>query len=95
MRIRLLLSTQASLLGNVTPNMRAISCEYDGDEIAVMIIFDGPASENDQEAMEEIASELWSHFPGCEVRMLSARVDAPACFADVGKKWWVYQRKET
>ncbi|WP_110855674.1 hypothetical protein [Paraburkholderia silvatlantica] len=93
-RIRLLLALQSSLLGYVSANVRAVSCAVAGENITVQVVFDGPIADDDREAMDEVGSELASHFEHELVDMRCIRIDAPKPFRDSSLELRVYQRKE-
>lgn len=54
---------QVALLGNITPNMRAITCGWDDKSIHLRFIFDKPASEDEAELCSEIETEMMASFP--------------------------------
>lgn len=93
-RIRLLLALQSSLLGYVSANIRAVSCGVEGEDITVQVVFDGPIADSDREAMDEVGSELASHFEHGLVDMQCIRIDVPQPFRDSSLELHVYQRKE-
>lgn len=76
-RVQLLLGLQVALLGMVTPNMRNISCEAESGVIRLRTFFDGEVTAEDEERMEEVASELISHFPNADIVSECIRLDAP------------------
>jgi hypothetical protein len=93
-RIRLLLALQTSLLGNVSANMRAVSCDVTGKTITVQVVFDGLISPEDEDEMEEMGSELASHFEQELVNIRCIRIDAPQSLRDGNLAILVYQRRE-
>ncbi|SDB88390.1 hypothetical protein [Paraburkholderia lycopersici] len=93
-RIRLLLALQASLLGYVSANIRAVSCGVAGENITVQVVFDGPIAEEDKAAMEEVGSELASHFARELVEMQCIRTDVPQPLRNSTLELLVYQRRE-
>ena len=76
-RVQLLLGLQVALLGMVTPNMRNISCEAESGVIRLRTFFDGEVTAEDEERMEEVASELISHFPNADIVSECIRLDPP------------------
>ncbi|WP_019447738.1 hypothetical protein [Cupriavidus sp. BIS7] len=94
LRIRLLLAMQAALLGSVSSNIRVISCGFDGDDVRIKVIFDGAIPELDRGIMDEVGTELASHFDGASVEVECARIDAPQDFRDCLLDWCVYLRRE-
>ncbi len=93
-RIRLLLALQASLLGHISANIRAVSCSVAGENITVQVVFDGPIVDQDKSAMDEVGSELASHFEHEMVDMQCIRIDAPQPFRDSPLELRAYQRRE-
>ncbi|WP_261542021.1 hypothetical protein [Burkholderia multivorans] len=93
-RIRLLLAMQSVLLGYVSANIRAVSCAVEGEDITVQVVFDGPIADSDRDAMNEVGSELASHFEHGLVDMQCIRIDVPQPFRDSSLELRVYQRKE-
>lgn len=81
-RVQLLLGLQIALLGMVTPNVRNISCQADNGVIRLRTYFAGEVTADDEERMEEVASELISHFPGADIVSECLRLDPPTVVAD-------------
>jgi hypothetical protein len=94
LRVRLLLAMQASLLGYISANIRAVSCGCSGRDITIKVVFDGAISDADLDAMEEVGSELASHFDYEKVSVQCVRLDAPAPLRDVMQELWAYSRRE-
>jgi hypothetical protein len=90
----LLLALQTSLLGNITANIRAVTCGVEGNDITIHVVFDGSISQDDKDTMEEVGSELASHFEHEIVDVQCIRVDAPNPFQERTLKLWAYKRKE-
>jgi hypothetical protein len=61
--IRLRLAIQQALVGLITPNMRAVTCGFMGQQITVRAIFAQSPSEMEQDLIEEASTEVVSHFP--------------------------------
>jgi hypothetical protein len=93
-RIRLLLALQASLLGYVSANIRSVSCGVTGENILVKVVFDGAITDEDRDAMDEVGSELASHFDQELVDMQCVRTDAPKPLCDSTLELRAYQRRE-
>jgi hypothetical protein len=91
--IALRLSAQRALLGAVTQNLRHVSCDISGGDIAVLFVFDGPISEQDRDAASIACAEIISDFPGT-ISEECVRVDAPAPYRDKALRYWVFQRME-
>ncbi|MET3230547.1 UNVERIFIED_ORG: hypothetical protein ABIC54_002741 [Burkholderia sp. 1263] len=95
LRVRLLLAMQASLIGYVSSNIRGVSCGHSENDITIVVVFDGEISDDDREAMEEVGSEMASHFGHEKVKVQCVRVDAPAPFRNVMLEHWAYGRRES
>ncbi|BCQ28289.1 hypothetical protein NK8_64780 (plasmid) [Caballeronia sp. NK8] len=93
-RVRLLLSLQVALLGNISANMRAVTCRLEGSDIKVRAMFDGAVSEEDSATVDEIGSELASHFDHEMVDVECLRVDAPQPISTSNDELIAYRRKE-
>ena len=93
-RIRLLLALQASLLGYVSANIRSVSCGVAGENILVKVVFDGAITDEDREAMEEMGSELASHFEHGLVDIQCVQTDAPKPLCEGTLELRAYQRRE-
>ncbi|MCA7925299.1 hypothetical protein LGM35_22635 [Burkholderia cenocepacia] len=89
-----MLALQSSLLGYVSANIRAVSCAIEGEDTTVQVVFDGPIADSDREAMDEVGSELASHFEHGLIDMQCIRIDVPQPFRDSSLELHVYQRKE-
>ncbi|MBY3100015.1 hypothetical protein HFN65_33575 [Rhizobium laguerreae] len=94
LRVRVLLAVQQSLLGSVSPNLRAVTCSWSSSDIQVRAIFDLAVSEIDKENMGEVETEIMSHFPDQEVAVNCTRVDAPAIIRADQNEVFVFKRRE-
>ena len=64
LRIRVRLSLQRALLGEVTPNLRAVCVEVSPAEIHVWAYYDGPQSEAEEEDFDgSVLTQLVADFP--------------------------------
>ncbi|MHA6889563.1 hypothetical protein [Ralstonia pseudosolanacearum] len=94
LRVRLLLATQMALLGRIAPNIRSISCGFVDGDIKVKAVFDGAILDPDRDMMDEVGSELASHFEDENVDVECVIIDAPQGFRDDMLEWYVYLRRE-
>ncbi|AJC23273.1 hypothetical protein RO07_11765 [Pandoraea pulmonicola] len=94
LRIRLLLAMQTALLGRIIPNIRAVSCGVVGGDIKIKVIFDGAVSDLGREMIDEVGSEVASHFEDANVDVECVRMDVPQKIRDKALDWYVYLRKE-
>ena len=62
-RYRVLLNTQRSLLGMVTPNMRAITIGYSEKEYTLKVYFEKEPNEREIELLTELTSEIAACMP--------------------------------
>ncbi|BCL88956.1 hypothetical protein ACI2S3_06500 [Ralstonia nicotianae] len=93
-RIRLLLSAQNSLLGNVGRAVRCVCCDICEEGILLKFIFDGEVKDDDADAAEEAGTLMASHFDDADVKVQCVRVDAPSPFSREVAGYVVFQRKE-
>ncbi len=92
---KLRLAAQIALLGMITRNVRAVLCRREDETIRIRCVLDGKIEEVDRERMEDVASEVISHFP--EVNMINTSCEsADASSANpVDEGWlWVFLRAE-
>ncbi|WP_207428798.1 hypothetical protein [Pedobacter sp. SYSU D00535] len=61
--IRLQLSSLRALWGEITPVLRSVSVEVQGNELRWQCIFDEKATEDDFELMKMAAAEVIGDFP--------------------------------
>jgi hypothetical protein len=62
--MRLRLSAQRALLGNIPANLRCVSLEYRGTEIACRFVFHAVPSEEEKELLSGAATEIISDYSG-------------------------------
>ncbi len=92
LRLEVLLSLQTALLGEVPPNLRGVTCDWDTSALVIHCIFDGAILEEDRESMECVATEVMANFPeDYQVLLECIRRDAPQSLQTEGLKAWVYQ----
>lgn len=93
--VQLRVSAQIALLGEVTPNMRCVSCEMTGNKITVKFVFDGEISEADIERAGEIGTEIVAAFSGCVfIEEQVVRLDRPLSLQDTWLRLVAYERFE-
>lgn len=92
-RLDILFSVQRALLGEVRPNLRVVTANYDDSHVVISFYFDGPVSDDDRETASEIETEVIAYFPpAIKIAANCIRVDAPERITDGGL--WIYARKE-
>ncbi len=87
----ILMSLWGVLLGNVTPKMRAVFVR-DGELLELSFIFDGAFTEEEEEKVQCLGSEVSADFFDSEIDVKCVRCDYPAPLEDSGR--CVYKRKE-
>ena len=95
LRMRVLLSIQGSMLGLITPNIRGITCKWNEAQIWLRAIFDGEISDDDEEHMSELLTELVSQLPAHNSDIELVRNDFPEAMGPFFLDEWVYRRYET
>jgi hypothetical protein len=94
-RLRLMLSTQRALLFAVPPSLRAVTCGWQGTEVKLRFIFDGPISEDDQERAQIIGTEVIGDFPPpWTIAEEIERLDHPTDLRAAALPLWVFARSE-
>jgi hypothetical protein len=78
LRAALLLSIQRALLGEVTPNIRAVTCRIDPDRIVLRWIVDGAISNELKGDLGAIGTEVVADFSTHQISEEFVRCDAPA-----------------
>jgi len=94
LRVRLLLSIQRALLGEVTPNIRAVTAAIDDNTITLRWIIDGaiaPGLEND---LSVAGAEVGADFNSHQIAQEFLRCDAPRPMDEFQLEQLAYQRKE-
>ncbi len=93
----ILLSLQFALLGEISPNVRAIFVDWNSSTITLYFIFDGELSEEDKENASCIETEFSCCLPIEEEQIRYTtnciRIDAPKPIPQFGREC-VYKRKE-
>ncbi|HYC74661.1 hypothetical protein [Brevundimonas sp.] len=94
-RLRLMVSTQRALLFAVPPSLRAVTCGWQGTEVKLRFIFDGPISEDDQEGAQIVGTEVIADFPSpWTIAEEIERLDHPTDLRAGALPLWVFARME-
>ncbi|AFY94046.1 hypothetical protein [Chamaesiphon minutus] len=93
-RNTLLLTLQFALLREITPNIRGITCGWDESKIMINFYFDGEFTEDEQESMECVATEVIASIPKLTIEVECKRIDNPKSLDPYKLLDWVYLRKE-
>ena len=88
----MMLSLERGLLGEITPNLRAVTLKVEDRRIDVRCYFQGEIAKEDRESMSCVKTELIADFPKDQVTLEVVHLDAPAPIPkdDIG----VYFRRE-
>ncbi len=87
------LSIQRALLGEITPELRAIVFSVDTQILDVRFYFNGPLTEEVRESVSCVETEILADYdPEVMVSVHCIQLDYPAQIDDSGV--WVYQRRE-
>jgi hypothetical protein len=93
-RMRVLLSLQSALIGEITLHLRAVKVGYDMKHIDLYFIYDGEISENDKRASRDASERVLADFPDDEyVKSHHIRCDYPSQIPDLGDDV-AYRRNE-
>jgi hypothetical protein len=92
-RQEIVLSVQGALLGNVTHNLRGVAADWSNTEIRIVCYFHGPISDDDQDTMSCVHTEVATDFVDIvPVHFTLERLDMPMKMN--GFRAWVFLRKE-
>ncbi len=89
---RILISLWGALLGEITPNMRAVYVDWDEETIHLYFVFDGEFTDEEQEEVSCIETEVISQMPDDMYELHCMQKDAPLPIDCPGR--CVYKRKE-
>lgn len=96
-RTGLLLSLQRALLGAVPASLRAVTCDWEGTEIRLQFVFDGPIDPGTREDAlvvgTEVVTDFWYDVPW-RITEDIVRVDYPEDVRPMALPHWAYRRKE-
>jgi hypothetical protein len=88
-----LVAVQQSLLGEIGPQLRAVTVTYNETSINLDSYFDGTITEADKESMSCVETELMALFPSQHTIVVRLhRLDHPASIPK--DTTWVYYRRE-
>ncbi len=95
LRQAVLLTLQVALLGEVSPQLRAVVCSWGNADIHVRAVFDGEIKNDDWESMNDVEAEVIASFPKHKVHLECVRRDAPESLRDLWLMAMVYRRRES
>lgn len=94
-RVRVLMTVQVALLGEVHPSVRKVGVGWTDKSIRVLVFHDGEPSEDQVESASCIETEIMASFPAHEVEVSTVRLDRPGVVRDIdGISAWAYSRWE-
>lgn len=89
-----ILSVERSMLGVITPDLRAVAVGWHEGTIRARFIYDRPVAEDDwDEIISAEAEVVADHWPR-PVQFEADYSDAPIIERLPGETWWVYARRE-
>jgi hypothetical protein len=92
-KLLVLSSLQQALLGEVSPNLRAVTVVWDEESIHFECFFDGEVGESDIESMSYVETKLMAVFPESHNTTSELiRLDYPSPIPK--DRCWAYYRKE-
>ncbi|HKP24275.1 MAG TPA: hypothetical protein VJV39_10440 [Dongiaceae bacterium] len=94
LRIRLLLSIQRALLGEVTPNIRAVTSQIDKQTILLRWIIDGEISDDFRLDLHAVGAEVVADFATHRIAEEFIRCDASHAMDELYLDDVAYARKE-
>jgi hypothetical protein len=94
LRIRVLLTLQAALLGEIHASVRNIGARWTEKEIVVSILHESQPDEAAVESASCIEAELMASFPEHHVEVHTICGDAHSLSDGEGVSQWVYSRWE-
>jgi hypothetical protein len=94
LRVRLLLSIQRALLGEVTPNIRAVTAQIDAQTIVLRWIIDGEISDNFRCDLSAVGTEVVADFETHQIAEEFIRCDASHAMDELYLDDVAYARKE-
>ena len=94
LQVRLLLSIQRALLGEVTPNIRAVTASIDEGTITLRWIIDGEITDDFRRDLSAVGAEIVADFESHQIAEEFLRCDAPRLIRDLYLDQIAYVRKE-
>ena len=94
LRVRLLLSIQRALLGEVTPNIRAVTARIDAQTIFLRWIIDGEVSDSLRRDLSAVTTEVVADFATHQIAGELIHCDASHAMDELYLDAVAYARKE-
>ena len=93
-RASIVLAANRALWGEVSSSVRKVFTKADYHHVYIHFVMDGSISDDDQESIRCVASELVADFPEHGVKESSVRLDAPTRVPDLEGWYLVFARRE-
>jgi len=90
---RLQLSFDFALIGRIPKSLRGITVDWQEPLLTVHFFFDREGIDEEAETMDEVLTEIISHFP--EIMKLDTEykyIDSSNSIRDYKLKWWIFLR---
>jgi hypothetical protein len=94
LQVRLLLSIQRALLGEVTPNIRAVTAQIGSDTVTLRWIIDGVISDSLRRDLSAVGTEVIADFATHQIAEEFVRCDAPSALDELLLDHLAYLRRE-
>lgn len=96
LRTEVILSVQRALLGEVTPDIRAVAVGWEGGVVRARFVFDHPVTEDDRDKVLGINMYVQDDFDDFQETDFTAEfsLERPLELKP-GEGWWVYMRDES
>ena len=94
LRVRLLLSIQRALLGEVTSNIRAVTANIDSNAITLRWIIDGEISDRFRLDLSVVGAAVVADFAKHKIAEEFVRRDAPSAMDELFLDHLAYLRRE-
>ena len=92
--VTLRISAQRALLGTITPNIRKVFVGLQDKTIQFVVIFDGEISEDDEDNMSCVGTEIVSDFCDLFINEQFLSIPYPERYVAPENHFCVYARKE-
>lgn len=95
-RVDAILSLNRALIGEVFSQLRAAKIQWDDETVSLFFYYDGEISEENQESLECVATEVIADFSYHKLEVNINRCDYPICIpqSEESNIALVYRRKE-
>ena len=94
LKTRVLLSIQRALLGEITPNIRGITCTQNETKINICCYFEEDINEDNEESMDCVATEVAADFTDRKVDIQCMTINMSESLNGYRLLAWIYLKKE-